>query len=158
MYTGNTTGTVYEWNVIYAKNAWDSTDLGIVSATSSNANIVTYASSYNNPNWSGVTIPYVWWLGSWHQCADWYTGNGDNWCLNRDVGFAYIYYDVSDVPNPYPHSDNTVRGAVARHEMGHVWGMGHPTCSAAISVMRPGECLSGPQLYTDDINFANTYY
>ncbi len=159
MYTGNTTGTVYEWNVIYGKNEWDSTDIGIASPTSSdNANIITYAGNYNNAYWSGVTIPYTWYLNSWYQCANWNNGALDNWCLGRSMGFAYIYFDVPDAPNPYPHSDNPKRGYVARHEMGHVWGMGHPACTDPISVMRPGNCLTGPQLYPDDVNFANTYY
>ncbi|HTG36526.1 MAG TPA: M12 family metallo-peptidase [Thermoanaerobaculia bacterium] len=52
----------------------------------------------------------------------------------------------------------SLRAVVTRHEMGHVFGLGHTSCSAG-SIMRPGSCSSFyTALQAQDKNYINAWY
>ena len=71
---------------------------------------------------------------------------------NHKVDFAYIYYNTH-----YTYDDLLV-AVLARHEMGHVWGLNHTPCSVA-SVMKPGTCQNQyGNLQQHDKNDVNAKY
>ncbi len=73
---------------------------------------------------------------------------------DHEADFAYIYWN--SYYGPY---DSDAANYLARHEMGHVFGLNHVACSESSSVMYTG-CTSGllTTLQSHDISDVNSEY
>ena len=74
---------------------------------------------------------------------------------NHKVDFSYIYYNTA-------HNYAPLVSVITLHEMGHVWGLDHTSCSK-VSVMKPGPgtCQGSVQyayLTQHDIDDINAKY
>ena len=130
----------------------DNTDLAVnrCSPDSECGNVIHYDGYY------GPTEPPAWAdvLSESEPCFD-NDHDLNGYCneTNHKSDFSYIYYNTE-----YSYSNNAIYAVIARHEMGHVWGLRHPACSV-VSVMRDGICgtLYG-YLTTHDISDMNAKY
>lgn len=110
-------------------------------------NIVVLQGNYGATGWSAFAHVYR----GLSECNTYpdglFTGNCNR--TDRRADFGYVYFNDFEGPFPEPQWG-------ARHEIGHVFGMIHTTCTED-SVMRPGVCYPNvPSTLTlhdiDDIN------
>lgn len=125
------------------------TDLTIFSCASAScsANIIHYEGSYGAMSWVGYADTY----SSGVKCD---TNPGHCNTSSNPVNFAYIYWNSDHGP-----FDDYAANYLARHETGHVFGLGHISCNGVDSVMRTG-CRGGlpRQLTGHDIQDINGMY
>jgi hypothetical protein len=135
LYNG-TYGTVFQENVNYARDDWsNNTDLNIAVGSSSSFNIAAYANPYGYP-WEGNAVMYKYEYGQYKACSDYISTTYYGDCNGPVAVFAYVYLNTN---YNTAASDNTKRGMIARHEMGHVWGLDHTSC-VVTSLMRGYSC------------------
>lgn len=143
-YTSYIQSTVKDYN--------DNTDL-TMTLSSNQCTRVTYSQGDFGPTtWAARTIPIH---NSDRPCADYVTGNITNLCnrTNFKATAATIY--INDNGGLIPTSR---RHFAMRHEMGHVFGLGHADCETD-SVMKTADCPSLPSsLRIWDKQFVNSWY
>jgi predicted Zn-dependent protease len=123
-------------NVNYARDDWsNNTDLNIAVGSSSSFNIAAYANPYGYP-WEGNAVMYKYEYGQYKACSDYISTTYYGDCNGPVAVFAYVYLNTN---YNTAASDNTKRGMIARHEMGHVWGLDHTSC-VVTSLMRGYSC------------------
>lgn len=113
-------------------------------------NVVYLQANYGATGWYALAYPFSGGVG----CVDWY-GNPSGYCntTNHKVDFAYVY--SNDAYGVF--SDSQARYTM-RHELGHVIGLAHTSCSVD-SVMKELACLSVPTYLTGhDISDINAWY
>lgn len=111
--------------------------------------IVYLQGNYGATGWPAGTVAY----DGLNPCVSWpsLSPNGNCDAGSRKADFAYVY--ANDYYGSWPYPD-----WIARHEMGHAFGLAHPSCSTW-SVMMTGLCGSGPNsLTTHDISDINGWY
>lgn len=107
-------------------------------------NLIHMAMNYGDNGSYAKAYPY----GDSISCVD-----NPNCCHTTSyrVDLAYVLWNEYCAPIPQAHH-------IARHEMGHVFGLAHTPCSIT-SVMWVSCPQPGPEnLATDDIDDVNAYY
>ena len=132
----------------------DNTDLAVnrCSPNSNCGNVIHYDGYY------GPAEPPAWAdpLSQMEPCSDDdHVVNGYCNETNHKVDFSYIYYNTA-------YNYAPLVSVITLHEMGHVWGLDHTSCSK-VSVMKPGPgtCQGSVQyayLTQHDIDDINAKY
>ncbi len=105
----------------------------------SSANIHLYNSSYGNTGWFGGAIVY-------HQvntvCADYIVPLSN--CNKTNIRADEAHIVLNDYYfNPWSGqgSESSNKQRITTHEILHAYGLNHPNCGDASSVMRPSTCF-----------------
>lgn len=151
---GDVTPEVADYNTQYGQQAlsarddYDSnTDLDVDWCEyPCSANIIHYEANMGPTQWTAEARVYS---GSTSCFPISYCNESDH-----EADFAYIYWN--SYYGPY---DSDAANYLARHEMGHVFGLNHVACSESSSVMYTG-CTSGlpTTLQSHDISDVNSEY
>jgi len=116
--------------------------------------LITYTEgNYGNTPWHAVTIARN---SSGSPCANFSDGSLTGNCntTTQKAASGTIYFN--DYPGVFP---STQKNWAARHEMGHMFGMGHVTSCTPNSVMKTPDCASLPSTLTSsDTNVINGWY
>lgn len=82
------------------------------------------------------------------------TGNCNTTTNKATSAIIYFNHYYIQGPSGFPHKD-----WLARHEMGHVFGLYHPPCSDPYTVMYDTSCGQyPPTLQADEKNWINANY
>jgi len=79
---------------------------------------------YGDTPWgAGLAQPWAWTPSTgWINCVEFWSGNNTGQCdtSSKQVQYSYIFYNTTywNLLATYPHN-------VARHELGHVFGLAH---------------------------------
>lgn len=80
--------------------------------------------SYGDTPWgAGLAQPWAWTPSTgWINCVEFWSGNNTGWCdtSSKQVQYAYIFYNTTFWSTLAAYPQN-----VARHELGHVFGLAH---------------------------------
>ena len=136
----------------------DNTDLSVSECTTDECGIVIHLQAdWGASNWKGKADPYSY----GQQC----TASPYPCDTTTDkVDFSYVYWnDYDDDPDgdDGEYVDSIIPDHLARHEMGHVFGLGHHDCTgddAEDSVVEADDCDEFESLQDHDTDDLNGWY
>lgn len=132
------------------------TSTNLIISTNGSPNIIAWEGNYGATGWPAGVQPYAIQPLETYNCVSWPTlalTGICGWYVNRP-NFAYMYFNTG-----HPAYVSMSKHWMARHEMGHLFGLAHIcTVKSVMNTPPPCENTGADTLQPDEINAINSWF